>query len=75
MHSKFKLVVHTTNSTFLILMELAFDETQYEAGFTNGRLAKQHKFKLADACLCVCGAVCTLLLIAGTSSHLLHTQC
>lgn len=37
----------TSNSALLILVELAFDETQHQAGLAHGRLSQQDQFELA----------------------------
>jgi len=66
-------LTHTANGTFLIFVELSFNKTQYQAGFTDCRFTEKHQFELADTCLCVCSAVCTLLLTGRACSHLVHT--
>lgn len=37
----------TSNGALLILVELAFDETQHQAGLAHGRLSQQDQFELA----------------------------
>lgn len=38
----------TSDGALLVLVELAFDEAQHQAGLSHGRLSQQHQLKLTD---------------------------
>lgn len=41
-------VALTSDGALLVLVELAFDEAQHQAGLSHGRLSQQHQLELAD---------------------------
>jgi len=58
------VVIHTTNSAFLVLVELSFDKPQHKARLSNSRLTKQNQLELAHLCLTT-----TWSLICGRRGH------
>lgn len=42
----------TSDGALLVLVELAFDEAQHQAGLSHSRFSQQHELKLTDLVAC-----------------------
>lgn len=58
----------TSDGALLVLMELAFDKAQHQAGLSHRRFPQQHELELADlaACRNAVGPLCSASPCHGT---------
>ena len=59
-----KIKLHTTNSAFLVFVELSLDKPQHKTRLSNSRLSEQDKLELAHLCLAT-----TWSLTSGRRGH------
>lgn len=59
----------TSDGALLVLVELAFDEAQHQAGLSHCRFSQQHQLELADlaARRCAVGPLCCASPCHGTA--------